>query len=715
MDGVSAGQPPECLDSQVVNQNNECVQCVVNEDCDDGNPCNGMESCQDETCVPSTDPCLLTPEQDICQPADNEAGYVCARVECVTDGECDGETPFCANGTCVACLENSHCDDGAPCNGEETCNASNECENGTPVLCGDGDACNGVETCDDNTGECVDGEDPCLATDALDICVTITEDPGYECEEVACIQNSDCGYETPYCNTNNICVACMSDDHCSDGGACNGVETCNFTTGTCEPGTPVVCDDGDACNGIETCDDNTGACVLGTDPCLATEAIDVCEQTDNVVGYICQEVACIEDSHCDDGLGCTGVESCNDNNTCETTGDPCAVTTALDVCVETGVSPFYSCELIECLESSDCTDPNAPYCSESNTCVACLENNHCQDNNPCNGAETCSSSNACVMGSDPCLETPAIDVCVTTDVDDGYICEEVGCLTDADCGDDNLCNGTESCNLDTNECVTGTDTIECNDGNLCNGTETCESSTGECLAGAPVCETGTLCEEDAASLEGYLCLEVGLLQLQAGGDKTCGLSNTNDLYCWGSNINGSLVPQDDGAGGFEEPVTTYLTNAVYLSSDVKRVAVGRNDDGYGNHICFIEASEDHDNIYCQGSQLFGMLGDGEVPTLADDFINNYLGAGYVTTLPEEAYVDIAAGSAHTCVVSARGELYCWGFSAHGQTGGVGYYEEARPTPTLVSGFPEGSKVVSVAAGLFTHVRHREYAWRRRSQ
>ena len=50
-------------------------------------------------------------------------------------------------------------------------------------------------------------------------------------------------------------------------------------------------------------------------------------------------------------------------------------------------------------------------------------------------------------------------------------------------------------------------------------------------------------------------------------------------------------------------------------------------------------------------------------------------------------------------MSARGELYCWGFSAHGQTGGVGYYEEARPTPTLVSGFPEGSKVVSVAAGL----------------
>ena len=94
-----------------------------------------------------------------------------------------------------------------------------------------------------------------------------------------------------------------------------------------------------------------------------------------------------------------------------------------------------------------------------------------------------------------------------------------------------------------------------------------------------------------------------------------------------------------------------------------------------------------------------MLGDGQVPTLSDDFINVYLGADYITTLPEQEYVDIAAGSAHTCVVSATGDLYCWGFSAHGQTGGDGYYEEARATPTTVSGFPEDSKVVSVAAGL----------------
>ena len=92
------------------------------------------------------------------------------------------------------------------------------------------DACNGVETCDDNTGECVDGENPCLATEAIDICVATTADPGYECQEVACIENSDCSGDTPYW-FNNICVACMSDAHCDDNGACNGIETCTSLQG----------------------------------------------------------------------------------------------------------------------------------------------------------------------------------------------------------------------------------------------------------------------------------------------------------------------------------------------------------------------------------------------------------------------------------------------------------------------------------------------------
>ena len=57
---------------------------------------------------------------------------------------------------------------------------------------------------------------------------------------------------------------------CDDGNACNGVETCNESTGHCEPGEPIECDDGDACNGLETCDPATGACVDESFPACPT-------------------------------------------------------------------------------------------------------------------------------------------------------------------------------------------------------------------------------------------------------------------------------------------------------------------------------------------------------------------------------------------------------------------------------------------------------------
>jgi endoglucanase len=53
---------------------------------------------------------------------------------------------------------------------------------------------------------------------------------------------------------------CTSDVECSDGNACNGLETCDLGSGDCVPGTPVVCpDDGDPCT-QEACVEPAGTC-----------------------------------------------------------------------------------------------------------------------------------------------------------------------------------------------------------------------------------------------------------------------------------------------------------------------------------------------------------------------------------------------------------------------------------------------------------------------
>lgn len=120
----------------------------------------------------------------------------------------------------AACVDASDCDDGDPCNGEETCGTGG-CEAGTPLACPD------------------DG-DPCTTS----LC-----DP-----ELGCIEGPPVD--------------------CDDGIFCNGEETCG--AGGCEAGTPVVCaDDGDPCND-EFCDSAADACISednGT--CVPDEVVAV--------------------------------------------------------------------------------------------------------------------------------------------------------------------------------------------------------------------------------------------------------------------------------------------------------------------------------------------------------------------------------------------------------------------------------------------------------
>ena len=158
------------------------------------------------------------------------------------DDPCPGQ--FCdeASDACVDCQDNSDCDDGAFCNGSESC----------------------------VNGSCQAGDDPC---------------PGQFCDEA-----------------NDACVDCQDNSDCDDGEFCNGSESC--VNGSCQAGDDPCpgqfcdeandacvdcqdnsdCDDGEFCNGSETCED--GTCMSGAVPCSAYEQcndqFDVCE------GIVCE-------------------------------------------------------------------------------------------------------------------------------------------------------------------------------------------------------------------------------------------------------------------------------------------------------------------------------------------------------------------------------------------------------------------------------------------
>jgi hypothetical protein len=265
--------------------------CTSDDECDDGDPCNGAETCSDGACEDGAS-------------IDCDDGIAC------TSDECDGDT-----GDCTSTPDDDLCDDGQICTWSG-CDDPIPCDD--DEACDDGNFCNGVETCDPEVG-CRPGERPDC-------------DDGVECTDDICDADAD------------ECVNVTADDACDDGLFCNGTETCSATEG-CLDGEPVDCDDGVACT-MDSCDDEAESCVNETDDtscddgvfCNGVETCDLAggcipgDQPDCDDDIACTVDACdaaidvcthgADDSLCDDGSFCSGVETCDVVDGCIVGGPP---------------------------------------------------------------------------------------------------------------------------------------------------------------------------------------------------------------------------------------------------------------------------------------------------------------------------------------------------------------------------------------------------------
>jgi len=168
---------------------------------------------------------------------------------------------------------------------------------------------------------------------------------------------------------------------------------------------------------------------------------------------------CYSDQECDDGLFCTGFESCVDLNCQQGYGDPCAE------------EPYYRCDELQAI---------------------CVE---CPDDYDCDGV---------VDIVDNCLQSPngpALGTCGKTTLSDDYLIMEYSCMSDLDCepaefcmmnqedGDENgigdvcECEADFTCDMD----VDGTDVLQfkgdygrnvygdpCTPSDPCNGDFNCD-------------------------------------------------------------------------------------------------------------------------------------------------------------------------------------------------------------------------------------------------
>ena len=297
--------------------------------CDDGNACNGVETCVAGVCQPGT-------------PPNCNDGNACTTDACNATTGCT----HTAIAGCAACTSASQCNDGNPCT-TDVCSAG-RCAHGVVAdgtSCSDGRSCNGVETC--RAGVCTAGAAPSC-------------DDGNPCTADSCSDTGGCTH-TPIAG----CTACTSAAQCDDGNACT-TDTCS--AGRCAHAAAAdgtACLDGVFCNGAETC--RAGACVAGSPP--------ACDD-----GNACTTDACDEGARrcthtplascCTTDADCAVADACHTNARCDAgqcVTDP-VVCPDPGTCAVASCDPQRGCETTPAPDGTPCDDGNA--CTVGEVCTA---------------------------------------------------------------------------------------------------------------------------------------------------------------------------------------------------------------------------------------------------------------------------------------------------------------------------------------------------------
>ncbi len=492
----------------------------------------------------------------------------------------------CIDGQCIEieCFNNSDCDDMDSLTYDECLNPGtpmSECRN-TPINCGDDNDCGitgfiGGEYCflgmvykDYKTSICVNngtldsycnisinsqfindcGEDSCDNwTDSY--CIGNESWHNRTCYDRGC-ENGSCFsrlYEDSEfieecehgCIDGECLPECQVDGDCDDGLWCNGPETC--VNNECVPGIAIDCDDGIDCT-IDSCN----------------EQEDRCDNTP-------------DDSLCNDGLFCNGVETCDILTGCEP-GTPidCSSFNILGIATcdnnpdNNPLTWDFRQEVISmCDESSDsCTTGNDNITHTCNTsCGAeCIIDEDCPDKcttkshklyefigcedcvceyggyscviGEC-GAE-CDSNDDCTCPEDKCNGTTLLDY---PDYGECGTAGSEGCLCQNGTGQGEECQATlvpfaPECYLP--ECGNGINDSgeECDDGNM-NDNDNCKNDCTLNICGDGVLYDGVEECDDGNNINGDGCDENCNIEIIiCSNDSDCGIEGwKDDYYCGG--------------------------------------------------------------------------------------------------------------------------------------------------------------------------------------
>jgi choice-of-anchor A domain-containing protein len=322
----------------------------------------------------------------------------------------------------AVCPGATDCNALCPCSGGGLCQVDSDCQSGFKCQVPSG---GGAKVC---TAINPDDGNPCTADSIVNGNIVHTPLPA----GTSCSDGNVCnGAET--CNASAVCVA-GTPPVLSDGNPCT-TDACTASTGVTHAPVPVgtQCSDGNACNGMETCN-ASAACVAGTPPVTDDGnpcTFDSCDPTAGVT-----HVARRAGSSCSDGNLCNGAETCNDTGTC-VPGAPLVV------------ADTNPCTIDSCNASGGVSHTPAP------------SGTPCPDSNACNGAEVCDGGGHCVAGNPVALDdgNPCTDD--SCDASTGVV--HVAKADGTSCDDPNVCNDHSTCSAGacSSSGTTSTGRVDC--------------------------------------------------------------------------------------------------------------------------------------------------------------------------------------------------------------------------------------------------------------
>jgi alpha-tubulin suppressor-like RCC1 family protein len=171
--------------------------------------------------------------------------------------------------------------------------------------------------------------------------------------------------------------------------------------------------------------------------------------------------------------------------------------------------------------------------------------------------------------------------------------------------------------------------------------------------------------------------EKAFIELEANALHVCGITGEGVSYCWGRDADGQL---GDGPGSPDDCAGTpcsqspLLVDTAPVTSEKSYVQLTAGS----SYACGLTGDGE---AYCWGANYYGALGDGGVVPQTQSAV-----AVDVSTITgETSFYQLAAGSYHTCGLTAEGVAYCWGSDEYGQLGdGVAPNDDCDGNPCMLS-------------------------------